>query len=99
MDRLAEQSGDVIAPMAPGAELDGARLDAELFFPAQIKPALTRWRSGFPITNVSDKDVQVIEGFGPQGTRVKLFFDQLPQSTPQLSTCPDSPSRRPCQRP
>jgi hypothetical protein len=66
----------LLLPMATGAESDGARLDAQLFFPGQIKQALTRWRSGFPIANVSDKDVQVIEGFGPQGTRMKLFFDQ-----------------------
>lgn len=56
--------------------MDGARLDAQLWFPAQTKQALTRWRSGFPITTVGDTDVQVIEGMGAGRTRVKLFFDQ-----------------------
>jgi len=62
-------------PMAPGAEADGARLDAQLFFPAGIKQALGQWRAGFPQTNVNDKDVYVIQGTAMGGTRVKLFFD------------------------
>jgi photosynthetic reaction center cytochrome c subunit len=66
----------MLLPMAAGAETDGARLDAQLFFPSQIKQALNNWRSGFPVTNVADKDVQPIEGFGPGKTRIKLFFDQ-----------------------
>jgi photosynthetic reaction center cytochrome c subunit len=62
--------------LSPGAELDGARLDAELFFPAEIKQALSQWRSGFPVTTVGDAEVQVIEGLGSEKTPVKLFFDQ-----------------------
>ncbi len=65
-----------LLPLAPGAELDGARLDAQLFFPSQIAQALSQWRSGFPITSIGDSDVQVIEGRGVGRTRVKLFFDQ-----------------------
>ena len=66
----------LLLPLAPGAETDGARLDAQLWFPAQMKQALSRWRSGFPITTIGDTDVQVIEGVGADKTRVKLFFDQ-----------------------
>lgn len=65
----------MLLPMALGAELDGARLDAQLFFPAGIRQALSQWRSGFPQTSVGDKDVQVLEGVGPARTKVKLFFD------------------------
>jgi photosynthetic reaction center cytochrome c subunit len=65
-----------LLPLVPGAELDGARLDAQLFFPAQIAQALSQWRSGFPVTSIGDSDVQVIEGMGTGRTRVKLFFDQ-----------------------
>jgi hypothetical protein len=65
-----------LLPLAPGAELDSARFDAQLFFPAGIKNALTQWRAGFPITSIGDSDVQVIEGMGAGRTRVKLFFDQ-----------------------
>ncbi len=64
-----------LLPLAPGAELDGARLDAQLLFPGQMKQALSQWRSGFPITTIGDSDVQVIEGRGAGKTRVKLFFD------------------------
>jgi hypothetical protein len=64
-----------LLPLAPGAEMDGALLDAQLLFPAQIRQALSQWRSGFPITAIGDNDVQVIEGRGAGRTRVKLFFD------------------------
>lgn len=78
------RSGWVAAPNNPvpllslalGSELDGARLDAELFFPAQIKQALNQWRAGFPVTTIGDTDVQVIQGVAEGKTRVKLFFDQ-----------------------
>lgn len=65
----------MLLPMAAGAESDGARLDAQLFFPAGIRQALSQWRSGFPQTSVGDQDVQVVEGIGPGRTKVKLFFD------------------------
>ncbi len=65
----------MLLPMAAGAELDGARLDAQLFFPAGVRRALSGWRGGFPQTSVGDKDVQVIEGTGSGRTKVKLFFD------------------------
>jgi hypothetical protein len=65
-----------LLPLAPGAELDGARLDAQLLFPVQIKQALSAWRFGFPITTIGDSDVQVIDGMGAGKTRVKLFFDE-----------------------
>ncbi len=65
----------MLLPMAVGAESDGARFDAQLFFPSGIRQALSQWRSGFPQTSVGDKDVQVVEGVGPARTRIKLFFD------------------------
>jgi Photosynthetic reaction centre cytochrome C subunit len=85
-----------LLPLAPGAELDGTRLEAQLFFPAQIKQALSEWRSGFPITTIGDTDVQLIEGRGAGKTRVKLFFDektgllirQLRYSTTAVGTNP-----------
>jgi photosynthetic reaction center cytochrome c subunit len=66
----------MLLPMAPGAESDGARVDAQLFFPGELRQALSQWRAGFPQTNVGDKDVDVIEGSAPGRTRMKLFFDQ-----------------------
>ena len=65
----------MLLPMAAGAESDGARFDAQVFFPSEIRQALSQWRSGFPQTSVGDKDVQIVEGVGPARTRVKLFLD------------------------
>ncbi len=63
-------------PLLPGSEIDGARLDAILFFPARIKDALTNWRGGFPVTAIEDREVQVIQGTGAGKTRIKLYFDK-----------------------
>jgi hypothetical protein len=60
-------------PLA-GSERDGARLDAMLSFPAQIRQALTDLRVGPPST-ISDKDVTVLQGNGPNGTLATLYFD------------------------
>ena len=58
-----------------GGELDGAQLDAEMFFPAGIKKYLRDWQVGFPPTTVDDHLVQVVQATAPGGSRVKLFFD------------------------
>ena len=57
-----------------GSERDGARLDAQLAFPSQIKQALTNLRVG-PPTTINDKDVQVLQGNGLNGTLATLYFD------------------------
>ena len=57
-----------------GSERDGARLDAQLSFPGQIKQVLTALRVGLP-TTINDKDVTVVQGNGPNGTLATLYFD------------------------
>jgi hypothetical protein len=76
------QNGWVTAPLAVvrqytlgGSELDGARLDAQLSFPAQIKQALTRFRVGSPET-IDDHEVQVVQGTGMRGLTATLYFDK-----------------------
>jgi hypothetical protein len=64
-----------LLPLLPGSELDGAKLDADLCFPAGIKQALAQWRNGFPVTTIEDREVQVIQGIAGGGSRVKLYFD------------------------
>jgi photosynthetic reaction center cytochrome c subunit len=59
-----------------GKDLDGLKLEADLSFPAMIQQNLTGWRAGFPKTTIADRDVQVIQGTGTGGSRVKLFFDK-----------------------
>jgi hypothetical protein len=57
-----------------GSERDGARLDAMLSFPTQIRQALTNLRVGLPAT-IDDKDVTVVQGNGPNGTLATMYFD------------------------
>jgi photosynthetic reaction center cytochrome c subunit len=59
-----------------GGDLEGAKMDASLSFPGQIKQTLKDWRSGFPSTTVDDKDVDVIQGSSADNTPVKLYFDK-----------------------
>jgi outer membrane lipoprotein-sorting protein len=57
-----------------GGDLDAAKVDANLFFPAQISQVLGKWRVGFP-TTIDDRDVQLVEGITSRGVPVKLYFD------------------------
>ena len=57
-----------------GQELDGVKLEAEIFFPARIKQALTNWRVGFP-TEIDDHEVQVVQGTTAGGGTATLCFD------------------------
>jgi len=57
-----------------GSERDGARIDAQLSFPAQIRQALTNLRVG-PPTTIDDKDVTVVQGNGQNGALATLYFD------------------------
>jgi photosynthetic reaction center cytochrome c subunit len=76
-----------------GGDLDGARLDAQLSFPAQIKQILTNLKTG-PPTSITDLPapssqtslqqdvtlgqthvVDVVQGTGPMGLLVTLYFD------------------------
>ncbi len=68
----------VPVPLIPlvGADLGGARLDAQLVFPGQIKQLLTNWRADFAAVTIDDKPVQVVQGTMPDRTPVKLYFDR-----------------------
>ncbi len=58
-----------------GSELDGARLDAQLAFPVQIRKALTQLRVGSP-DNIGGRDVHVVQGNGSRGLVATLYFDK-----------------------
>lgn len=58
-----------------GADLTGARVDAQIAFPATIKQMLTGWRAEFPGVTIDDKPVSVIQGT-IDGVPVKLYFDK-----------------------
>ncbi len=77
-----------------GGDLDGARFDAQLSFPAQIKQILTNLKTGPPdsITDLPAPSsqaslqqdltlgqthvVDVVQGTGPRGLLVTLYFDK-----------------------
>ena len=59
-----------------GAEMDGLKLQAQLFFPSQIKGAVRNWRTGFG-TEINDRRVNVIQGnFGMNGVATLCFDAQ-----------------------
>jgi hypothetical protein len=77
-----------------GGELDGARLDAQLAFPGQIKQVLTNLRTSLPTTITDlpgpssqtsndaaaaapkERVVNVLQGAGPRGLLVTLYFEK-----------------------
>ena len=85
----------VSAPFKPidvmelhGAELDSARADAELMFPANVKQALTNMRSSNDFLN--SRTVLAVQG-SKGNTLVTLYFDEetglltrLVRSTPSV---------------
>jgi photosynthetic reaction center cytochrome c subunit len=59
-----------------GGDLDGARLDALLSFPAQLKQAFRDWRTGFPDAAIDENPVDIVQGTDAQNMPVKLYFDR-----------------------
>jgi len=76
------QGGWYSAPLAVvpqyvlgGSELDGARIDAQMSFPAQIKKIFTQLRVG-PPDNIDGHDVRVVQGNGARGLVATMYFDK-----------------------
>jgi photosynthetic reaction center cytochrome c subunit len=58
-----------------GGQLDGAKLDAMVAFPMQLKAAFPAWKVG--ATAIGDtQDVWVLQGSAPGRSTVKLYFDK-----------------------
>ena len=57
-----------------GGDLEGARLDAEVAFPARIKQSLGDWHVGFD-TEIDDDEVHVVQGTTAGGTMATFYFD------------------------
>ena len=56
-----------------GGNLNLAKIEAMLSFPAQLKQAFGQWRVG--VTTIEDRDVQVLQGANAGQPPVKLYFD------------------------
>jgi photosynthetic reaction center cytochrome c subunit len=63
-------------PLMPltGGNLDGARVDGILSFPAGLKQAFSNWQVG--ATAIDDKEVVVLRGTNPRQAPVNFYFDQ-----------------------
>jgi outer membrane lipoprotein-sorting protein len=75
------RAGWIAAPNLPvsvlpltGGDLEGAKLDAELLFPARLKQFLGNWRVGVP-SEIGDLEVQAVQGTTPGGELATLYFD------------------------
>jgi len=62
-----------VLPLA-GGDLEGAKMDAALSFPARIKQEF-QWRTGFPSVSIDDRSVDVIQNAARGNTGAKLYFD------------------------
>jgi outer membrane lipoprotein-sorting protein len=75
------RNGWVLEPQTPapfitltGGDLDGAKIDATLFFPPSVRQLRSQWRVG--MTTIDDADVYVAEGTSTGQTPVKLYFNK-----------------------
>jgi outer membrane lipoprotein-sorting protein len=74
-----------------GGELDGARIEAQMFFPSGIKQFLQEWRVGPPFM-IEDRQTDVVQGkMTPGGLPVKLYFDRQTNLLLRLERYTDSP--------
>ena len=83
-------------PVVPltGGELGGARVEAELAFPARLKQMLVEWRVGDPVI-INDQEFQVVQGrLAPGGPPIKLYFDPMTGLLSRLVYYNDTPVGR-----
>ena len=57
-----------------GGDLEGAKMDATLSFPARLKQDF-QWRTGFPSVTIDDQPVEVIQNAARGATGAKLYFN------------------------
>jgi len=94
------RNGWIAAPLRPvdvmpltGGDLEGAKLDAEMVFPARIKQVLGQWRVGRK-TTIDDRDVQVAQGTSPTGSLATFYFDDESGLLVRVLRYADSPVGR-----
>ncbi|HXD73873.1 MAG TPA: photosynthetic reaction center cytochrome c subunit family protein [Vicinamibacterales bacterium] len=57
-----------------GGELNGAKLEAQIAFPSNIKNAMTNWRTGFRRV-IGDSEYYTVQGNGPRGEYGTFYID------------------------
>jgi photosynthetic reaction center cytochrome c subunit len=73
-----------------GGDLDGARLDAAIALPSQIKQMLHQWRASSP-ASIDDREVDVVQGSSDERYPVNLYFDSQSGLLVRLVRYADSP--------
>jgi photosynthetic reaction center cytochrome c subunit len=71
---IAEPNTPMPLMALTGGNLDGARLDAILPFPAALKQSRSQWLAG--TAAIDDRGVEIIEGVGTGQLPLKLYFDK-----------------------
>jgi photosynthetic reaction center cytochrome c subunit len=71
---IAEPNTPMPLMALTGGNLDGARLDATLPFPAALKQNRSQWLAG--TAAIDDRGVEIIEGVGTGQLPLKLYFDK-----------------------
>ena len=69
-------SPDKPLPLMPltGGNLDGAKVEAIVWFPTQIKQAFSQWR--VTSASIDDREVRVLQGNNPRQPPVNFYFDE-----------------------
>jgi len=62
-----------LLPLTAG-NLEGAKLDAMLSFPSQVKQAFAQWQ--ISATAIGDKEVRVVQGTNPRQPPVNFYFEE-----------------------
>jgi hypothetical protein len=70
---VAEKWRPLPLMLLTGGNLDGARLDALMSFPAQIQKAFSQWK--VTSTTIDDRKIQVLQGTNAGQLPVNLYFD------------------------
>jgi outer membrane lipoprotein-sorting protein len=71
---IASADRPVPLMMLTGGNLEGARLDALLSFPARIKELFSQWKVA--TTVIDDREVQVVQGTNRGQSPVNFYFDE-----------------------
>jgi photosynthetic reaction center cytochrome c subunit len=69
-------SADKPLPLMPltSGNLNGARVEALVSFPSQLKQAFNQWRVS--AATIDDREVRVLQGTSPRQPPVNLYFDE-----------------------
>lgn len=73
-----------------GTDLDGAKLDAVLWFPVQLRQALTQWRAG-PTTAIDGHQAQMVQATSDGRFPANFYFDSKSGLLLRLVRYSDSP--------